>query len=198
MFCQSDGVLTMAKSVTDLRQLSRFNGDLRRLLGSDLPAVMNKAGQRAGARFDEYVRETLPPPVRTQAAAPYWTAKQRRWWWGTMHRKARGQSKELPGWKASYKIIDGRKTLVLSGHYKRTGTLVKSLTYEVRQTKSATEVVYGSNRAYAKYVLDNEDQATYHKGNWRTLQDMAQDAAPRVVETFDDTIQAELNRRMGG
>ena len=186
----------MASSTIDLRALSKHNRALAKTVG-DLPVVMRFAGQRAGAAFDHDVRTALPPPVRRQPAAPYWTAKQRRWWWGTMHAKAQGRSQELPGWKAAYKKVNGRKALVISGAYKRTGTLVKSLAYEVRQTPTMTEIIYGTNRAYAKYVIDATDQATYHKGNWRTLQALARDSKAHVVQVFDETINAEIERRIG-
>lgn len=187
----------MATSSIDLTQLSRHNGQLAQLLGPDLPGIMRRGAERAGARFDGIVRTELPPPVRKLPQAPFWTAKQKRWWWGTMHRKALGKSKELPGWKAVYRIVEGRKTLVISGGYKRTGTLIKTLTYEVKQTAASTDVIYGSNRAYAKYVIDRADQATYHKGNWKTLQTFADESATAVVDAFDDSVQADIARRIG-
>jgi len=187
----------MAEYSIDLGALSKHNGDMEQLLKYGLPEILRIAGNRAGATFDEVVRTELPPPVRTQRAAPYWTGKQRRWWWGTMHKKAQGKSQALPGWKAAYQVVDGRKTLVLSGGHVRTGKLVQSLAYEVRQAGDTTDVVYGTNRVYAKYVIDREDQATYHKGNWKTLQDMAADATPRVVAAFDAAIDAEIGRRIG-
>jgi hypothetical protein len=187
----------MADIDIDLSQMRSFSDDIQRLLGPDLLGIVRKAANRAGAVFDMYVRTELPPPVRKQAAAPWWTKKQRAWWWGTMRKKALGKSKELPGWKAVYKVIDGRRTLVLSGGYKRTGTLIKTLTYEVRQTGQTTDVVYGTNSPYGKVVLDAEDQATYHKGNWKPLQTMATEAEPKVIAGFETVLNTEVEKRMG-
>lgn len=57
--------------------------------------------------------------------------------------------------------------------YKRTGTLGKSITYDVRALGRAKLVIVriGSNVAYAKYVIGKETQAPYHRGVWTPLQD---------------------------
>lgn len=57
--------------------------------------------------------------------------------------------------------------------YKRTGTLGKSLLYEVKVFARAgyVTVVIGSNLGYAPFVLDKAQQAEYHKGTWTPIQD---------------------------
>ncbi len=159
-------------------------------------AILREAAELAGAAFDEVVRSSLPPPRRPLPQAKHWTDKQRRWWWGTMHAKARGESKALPGWKAAYRKQEGREVLVISGFYRRTGTLVKSLTYEVRQSGPNTDVVYGTNRAYAQYVIDRDRQAQYHQGNWKTLQQFAVEATPRVRQAFAVGVDRGVARRL--
>ena len=185
----------MARAEIDTRQWEQVRRLMTQVMTTDAKAIMDKGGQAAGATFDQAVRSELPPPVRRQAAAPYWTDKQRRWWWGTMHAKARGQSKALPGWKAVYRRVEGRKTLVISGAYRRTNTLVRSLTYAVTSTASAVSVTYGTNRLYAKYVLDRTDQAQYHKGNWKTLQQFAEDQQDAVRVAFESAAGAEFEKR---
>ena len=186
----------MAQTTFDIGEWKAYRRDMERLYGN-MPYIFETAGKTAGAKFDQLVREELPPPVRVQRQAPYWTDKQRRWWWGTMHAKAQGKSKALPGWKAVYRQVNGRKTLIISGHYKRTGKLVQSLTYDVVTHADETLIRYGSNRLSAKYVIDQEDQATYHKGNWRTLNAMAADYQDEVTLTFAKVVWREIDHFLG-
>jgi hypothetical protein len=182
----------MASAMLDLGQWNAYQRQIERLLKRDVSDVMRAGATRAAVTLDRIARTELPPPVRTRPQAAHWTAKQRRWWWGTMRAKALGKSQALPGWKAAYRKIEGRTVLVISGSYKRTGTLVRSLTYDIRQTADMTEVRYGTNRAYAKWVIDRESQATYHKGNWATLQDMAERNAAKLQDAFADGANAKL------
>ena len=186
----------MADVSVSLGEWTAYRRRLDRFCSTEQREIVKIAVTEAMVTFDDIVRTELPPPVRKQAAAPWWTAKQKRWWWGTMRRKALGKSKDLPGWKAVYKRVAGRRTLVISGHYRRTGTLVKTLTYEVRQSGDITDGVYGTNSPYAKVVLDKDDQATYHKGNWKTLQELASDATPPVRKAFETAITRETTRRL--
>jgi len=188
----------MATSTIDLGDWKAHKRQLERFARHEQQAIIREAAELAGAAFDGIVRSALPPPVRRKRQAPYWTAKQRRWWWGMMHRKARGKSKALPGWKAVYKKVDGRKTLVISGSYRRSGTLVKSLTYEVRQQGDVTDIAYGTNRGYARYVIDQKKQAEYHKGNWKTLQQFAVESTATVRRAFETGINRAVQRRLGG
>jgi len=187
----------MAEFTHDTRDWQQVRRLMTQIVRTDAKAIMQKGGQAAGAKFDQVVRSTLPPPVRRQAAAPYWTDKQKRWWWGTMRRKALGQSRELPGWKAVYKRVEGRRVLVISGGYRRTNTLVRSLTYAVKATPTEVTVSYGTNRLYAKYVIDRADQAQYHKGNWKTLQAFAEEHGDAVRAAFEQAAGAEFEKRWG-
>ena len=186
----------MAQTTFNIGEWNAYKRDMERL-DNNLPDVFQKAGHMAGAKFDGIVRTELPPPVRRQKQAPYWTTKQRAWWWATMRDKALGKSKALPGWKAVYRQVNGRKTLIISGHYKRTGKLVQSLTYDVVTHADETLIRYGTNRLYAKYVIDQEDQATYHKGNWRTLNAMAADHQDEVTLTFAKVVGREIDHFLG-
>lgn len=186
----------MADVAIDLGSWEEHRRRLEQFARRDQQAILREAGELAGAAFDEAVRSELPPPRRPLPQAPHWTARQRRWWWATMHAKAQGRSKALPGWRAVYQQREGRRVLVISGFYRRTGTLVKSLTYTVRQRGLDTDVVYGTNRAYAQYVIDMDRQANYHRGNWATLQQIAVDAAPRVRRAFAVGIERGVARRL--
>lgn len=173
-----------------------FKDALDKLLVEDRKTVVEKAAQAAMVVLDEAVRNQLPPPVRKQSQSQHWTAKQRRWWWATMRAKALGTSRALPGWKASFVETNGRKQLKLSGSYRRTGTLVKSMTYAVSTSGSTTTAKYGTNRKYARYVVDEERQAKYHEGNWPTLQAITRRELPRLQTAFSERLTQEINQRL--
>lgn len=178
----------------DWRQLQRR---IQQFTLQQQQVIIRSAAEVAGAKFDEIVRSELPPPRRPLRQSHKWTARQRRWWWATMHAKARGESKDLPGWKAAYRKVDGRKRLVISGFYKRTGKLVQSLNYEVRQAWPVTDVVYGTNREYAPFVIDEDRQAEYHRGNWKTLQQFLRDNQQKVLSAFEHAVEREIQRLLG-
>lgn len=186
----------MADITFDLAQFDRFQRGFQRLVQDDQRGVLEYAGRRAGAAFDEVVRNELPPPVRTRPQAQYWSARQRAWWWATMHKKARGQSHALPGWKARYARKGGRKVLVLSGSYRRTGTMIRTLAYRVQASRDEVQVFYGTNRPYAKWVIDRRTQAAYHKGNWRTLQVLQRAYTLQITDEFQRAAFEELERRI--
>jgi len=121
-----------------------------------------------------------------------------------MNLKASGRQSQLPavvrqnmiGWKAAYRVVNGVRTIQLSGSYKRTGTGVKSLGWDLNEISGGIEIVYGTNRAYMGYVIDEQMQADYHKGNWSTLQFLARQNAQKVHDRFGDVAQAEVEKRL--
>lgn len=188
----------MASTTINLSEFTQWAQDFKRLVVSDQNRVVRYGAERAAVTFQQIVRDTLPPPIRRLAVAQYWTPKQRRWWWATMRAKALHKSKALPGWKAVYKVINGHKTLVISGAYKRTGTLAKSLAYEIEQTPNETQVIYGTKKAYAKYVIGKDDQSKYHAGNWPILETLAQQHANVIRGAFSNGVYAEIARVVKG
>lgn len=121
-----------------------------------------------------------------------------------MNMKASGQESRLPGvvrqnmigWKAAYRVVNGVRTIQLSGSYKRTGTGVKSLGYDVNRVSDGVEVVYGTNRAYMRYVIDARDQAEYHKGNWPTLQELLIQNQQALYDKFGEVVGLEIEKRL--
>lgn len=188
----------MASMTINLSDFTQWAQDFKRLVVSDQDRVVRYGAERAAVTFDGIVRDAIPPKVRRLAVAQYWTPKQRRWWWATMRAKALHKSKALPGWKAVYKMVEGHKTLVISGAYKRTGTLPKSLAYEIEQTPTETRVVYGTKKAYAKYVIGKDDQSKYHAGNWPALETLAQQHADEVRAAFAEGVYTEIARVVRG
>lgn len=185
----------------DLKEYKDFQKQLKQLGTPATQAIFYDAAEQTAVTLDQIARDTLPPPVRKQAAAPFWTKKQRRAWWASMHKIATGRRSELSkgwkhslaGWKARYK--DGK--LILSGSYRRTNTLVKSLTWRISQRKGETLIEYGTNRDYAAWVIDSENQAKYHEGNWETLQAIIEKHEDKLSKTFFDTVGEKLSKLFG-
>lgn len=195
----------MATIAVDDRALTASLTRLRTFANDAYQQAITAGAERAGAKLDELVRTTLPPPRPSSGPSPLVTDKQRRWWWATMHAKARGKSRALPGWKAVYKRVDGRKTLVISGGYRRTGKLVQSFTWQTVAMKGGAEVRYGTNRAYAPYVVGDPDdpdkrrrQARIHQGNWQPLILIAQQGEGQIAQAFIDGAHAAARRLLEG
>jgi hypothetical protein len=187
----------MPEVTINWRDWDNLTRDLERLGRTGVDAVLRKGAEAAAVELDGFVKDTLPPPVRKQRASHRWTPKQRRWWWATMRDKALGKSQALPGWTAVFKRVGGRQVLVISGGYKRTGTMVRSLDFRVRQTRGAVNVDYGPNVQYAPVVIGEGAQAEYHKGNWPTLQALTRQREPVIIRVFADRALRELNNQLG-
>lgn len=147
------------------------------------------------AYFDSYARSKYPPPVKRKKVARYWTNKQRRWWWYTMRKKALGEAPlELIGWNAVYKEINGVKVLDISGSYKRTNTMIKSLTWELVEATKEVVAEYGTKTDYAKYVIGSDsEQSEYHKGNWSQLEKLLQNYTPQLALEFKNEVEKRVD-----
>ncbi len=185
----------------DFSEFTDLQKDIERL-GVNAQPIIYDGAQEVGLKLDEIARTTYPPPVRRRRQSQYWTAKQTRAWWWAMNKIARGKRNELPaswrdslrGWNAKYKRVGSRMQLVLSGSYRRTNTLVKSLNWRITQKPSETILEYGTNRASAKWVIDKEHQAAYHAGNWETLQDLVAENEEVLFDTWVDTVWIKVQK----
>lgn len=177
------------------REWEAYQKRMKRFVGPEQQKIARIAGEQVGVTFDDAVKKKLPPSVRRRKVAKYWTAKQRKWWRATMRAKADGRSNKLPGWTARWRNVRGKKTLVIKGAYKRTGTLPRSLTFEVTQTGAVTNIIYGTNIKYAKWVIDLDDQSKYHAGNWLTLQVEARRQLQLLRDTWADVMIGETRKR---
>jgi hypothetical protein len=115
-----------------------------------------------------------------------------------MAAKADGRSTALPGWTAKWRKVRGRKTLVISGGYKRTGLMIRSLDFAVEQSDVMTLVSYGTAVQHAKWVIDLDNQSKYHAGNWPTLQALAREATPLLRKTFSDVLNDQTRKSLRG
>jgi len=188
----------MAQATFSLGEWRDFTRDLEKFARTDQQKIIKRAAEQVGLTLDDAVKKKLPPKVRRQSVAKYWTDKQRKWWWATMRAKADGTSNALPGWTAKWRTIKGRQVLVISGHYKRTGLLVRSLDFDVTQSASVTTVRYGTNVQYAKWVIDLDNQSKYHAGNWLTLQVEVQRQLPLLRDVFANEVLEQTKAALGG
>jgi len=195
----------MAEYTLNSTRLTEAMARLRSFANGTYMQAIQAGGDRAGVKLDELARTALPPSTQSSKPSPLRTKKQIRWWWATMHAKAKGKSRALPGWKAVYKKVNGRKVLIISGGYRRTGKLVQSLTWETRTISRGVEVRYGTNRAYAPYVIGDPDdpnkdkrQAQIHQGNWTPLHQIALQNLDALADEFIAGSTAEARRLLGG
>lgn len=68
--------------------------------------------------------------------------------------------------------------------YRRTGTLGRSITTEVKAIGTRQVGSIGTNVVYAPYVIDKERQAGMHVGRWWTLQDVVLKARDKVIDIY--------------
>lgn len=189
------------------------------LLGEyELREIVAEAGQVVGLKIMELVGSTYPPepPERGGDRSPLQTPKQIRWWWAMMHAIANGQPvpDSLRGWKAAYKTVNGVKTLVIdsSSGYKRTGSLVRSIGYEVREYSRGIDLLVGPSLGrdagsgknvedYAKFVIDlpppEGEQARIHQDRWVPLARLIEEHIDELYALWWDEIKKRLQQRLG-
>lgn len=202
----------------DSRDVEALFGSLRILFDDNTVGDMVQiAAGAVGVQAIDRLGDIYPPPSPDGSEPSHIrTDKQRRWWWASMHAIAKGEpvAESLRGWKASYKRIAGRKTLVIApgSGYKRTGTLVRSIDYDVRRTGQGVEIGIGPSMAreggmyaeaeYAQFVLDEPPpdgkQARIHEGRWLPIKTAIAGMSNDLLDTFEETLIEEVRRRMKG
>lgn len=179
--------------------------------------IVYEAAELVGAEAVDRLGDIYPPdPPGPGAPSPLHTAKQWRWWWGSMHRIAKGEpvAESLRGWKAVYRKINGRKTLVIkSGSgYKRTGTLVRSISHKVDKKDRGVVIDIGPAMAreftgdtaadYADFVIGLPPpagpQARIHQGRWVPLVQAIEDMNDALLDMLEKEIVEGVRRRLRG
>jgi hypothetical protein len=85
--------------------------------------------------------------------------------------------------------------------YRRTGTLGREITTEVRSVGSDVVGVIGSPTVYAPWVISAEEiggigpQAKVHQGRWWTLQGVVERAKEAVVKIYLTSLQELLKKK---
>jgi hypothetical protein len=80
-------------------------------------------------------------------------------------------------------LADGRIRVT----YQRTNRLGKGWRADVVMTKNGLTVTVGNTTAYAPYVQGSQ-QAGYHRGNWKRVDELSQGVEQRVVVIFNRRI----------
>lgn len=176
----------------DISEWDDFLQHFKKLQEVQQTTVLGKATLAGMLELDKRVKNIYPPAIR-RLKQPFKTAKQRRWWWHTMALKADGKSSALPGWSARRVKVNGRTILKISGYYYRTGTIIKSLEFEILAKKGRATGIYGTQLKNAHYVIGaGQEQAKYHRGNWLPLEDILQRYFVQVVTAVLDTAFNEV------
>ena len=85
-----------------------------------------------------------------------------------------------------------------TSRYRRTGTLGRTITTEVKSLGNDIAGSIGTKTVYAPYVISTEKvggrgpQAWMHKGRWWLLQDVVMGQADKVKQIFETGIRALL------
>lgn len=84
--------------------------------------------------------------------------------------------------------------------YRRTGTLGRSITTEVRSVGNEVVGLIGTSVVYAPYVISDEPsadgrgpQAWMHAGRWWALQGVVREHIDGVITILSDTVRRLLN-----
>lgn len=171
------------------------------------------AADDVGLAVLEKVGEEYPPAAPTgQEPSPLHTKKQWRWWWAMMHNIASKEGdvpESLRGWRASYRRVDGRKTIVINpgSHYKRTGTMVRSINYDVVKEGRGITITVGPTMAradggdYARFVIGlpppDGEQARIHQDRWIPLETLIADMDDKLFSVFMKSLNKELDKALG-
>ena len=81
--------------------------------------------------------------------------------------------------------------------YRRTGTLGRSITSEVKGIGGEIRGIVGTNIPYAPYVLSAAKQAAVHVGRWKTLTAHATEQKGKVEEFFAQATEA-ITKELAG
>lgn len=81
--------------------------------------------------------------------------------------------------------------------YRRTGTLGRRWTFQVRRNLYGVKVIAGNNTSYAPDVQDPDQQAPVHQGRWQTTEDVLDDKSEEIVGEVQGAVEAKV-RELGG
>lgn len=127
------------------------------------------AAMKASAEHIKGTVDVYPP--ESEANIPY----QRRWY-------ERGYG---PKWMRADGSIGGRKT-----------SKMLNRSWTISQENGGLTQIVGSNVKYGPYVMDENKQASFHKARgWKTIQTVAKEETPRILQFIKDEIDKIINRK---
>lgn len=141
--------------------------ELRKTLDVDFVEVLTDIITRSAIRVEGEMKKYPPPP-----ASGAWAAQT------TRRQKAAFFSRLRRG------EIDG----------KRTGTLGRRWTYEIKRSNGSVSGEVGNNTEYGPFVQSEEFQAGFHQGRWGT--DVQ--AIEREADMVGDDAERVIARRLNG
>ena len=77
-----------------------------------------------------------------------------------------------------------------SSGYRRTGTLGRSITSEIKGIGGEIRGIVGTAIPYAPYVLSTAKQAAIHKGRWKRMAQHAKEQKGKIEEFFAKAAEA--------
>lgn len=199
----------------DTRELTKFTEDLDAFSQQRVRRILRFGAEEAGKVGVRIARREYPPPARQRGQrrgasgrfisqqSPLRTERQIRWWWATMRGKAQGTvpSTVLPGWQAAFATVGGRQVLVISGQYKRTGQIERSLKFDVtvtgeKESPVAVTTIFADEKVapYAQYVIGQPpEQAQYHQGHWMPLVTLLDRNIKDILSAAELKIMEQVN-----
>lgn len=78
--------------------------------------------------------------------------------------------------------------------YRRTGTLGRRWTHVVRRDLFGVQTIVGNNTPYGPLVQDPVEQASVHRGRWRTKADAVRENEEKIADEILQAIEAEIKR----
>lgn len=161
-----------------IAQMTKIENDF----GIDvLTNAMVRAGNEAAVVLEEGIS---PYPETTGNELPLFYVRTRKD--GTTYRSKFKNKKQQA--KVMQLARDGKIP------YKRTGTLGKSITTQVKKAgRGKVRISIGSDRDYAPYVIgDDQEQSHYHRGNWTPIVEDVDAALPDAIRAFEQSIGRQL------
>ncbi|MDD5001487.1 MAG: hypothetical protein PHO55_10960 [Thiomonas arsenitoxydans] len=161
--------------------------ELRDILSSaSTEAILRDVGRVVGEEVISLIGEY--PPASGNELPLYYTRVD-----------AKGRS-----YKSKFKSLRQQRrvfALIREGKvpYRRTGTLGKSLTWDIESSSAErVVVVVGTNIPYGPLVYDEERQSHYHRGTWTPIQVTIRDNLPALAEVAGAELARHIREQMMG
>ena len=127
--------------------------------------IMEEPMERSVRKIEYEVKEYPPPPAPGEWAAKTHPAQKR----------------------AFFALL---RAGLIKG--KRTGTLGRRWTVKIDRTADSLEGRVGNNTSYGPFV-QSRFQARFHRGRWKTDQQVVDQLRSEIVKDFEDTARKAIN-----
>jgi hypothetical protein len=87
----------------------------------------------------------------------------------------------------------GPKWMTRAGVHGRATSETLGRRWTTRTEDNGLTVIVGNNASYGPYVQDRDSQASFHTARgWRTIQDVAEEEGPRIIQQVKDEVEKKL------